>query len=161
MSATLPSAPRLIHATCISLAGYGVMLLGPSRSGKSDLAYRLMCGADAARLICDDQTLVTVEDGILMARAPENLRGLIELRGLGLLAVPCMTASALHLAVRLVPRDDVPRIAEPAHFSLCGIDLPLIALHAFDATCGLKISVAVRTLPDQGFPGDDGIMRQP
>jgi len=137
------------------------MLLGPSRSGKSDLAYRMMCGPEAAKLISDDQTLVSVEDGCLTARAPENLRGLIELRGLGLLAVPSVTVSRLHLTVRLVARDDVPRIAEPAHFSLCGIDLPLIALHAFDATCGLKLSVAVRTVPDQGFPGDDGIIRQP
>lgn len=155
------SAPHLIHATCVSLADRGILLLGASRAGKSDLAYRLMSGRHAAILISDDQTLVTVEEGRLTARAPEKLRGLIELRGLGLLTVPYAEATALHLAVRLVPRDDVPRIAEPAHFSLCGLDLPLIALHAFDATCGLKISVAARTLPDQGFPGDDGIIRQP
>lgn len=155
------AAPRLIHATCISVAGRGVLLLGPSRSGKSDLAYRMMCGAEAAKLVCDDQTLVTVEDGKLTAHGPENLRGLIELRGLGLLTVPYMTVSQLHLAVRLVARDDVPRIAELAHFSLYGVDLPQISLHAFDAACGLKLSVAVRTLPDQGFPGDDGIIRQP
>lgn len=137
------------------------MLRGPSRSGKSDLAYRLMSGPLAARLIADDQTLVTVEDARALAQAPENLKGLIELRGLGLLQVPFERQAPLHLVVNLVPRDDVPRIAEPAHFSLCGIDLPLIALHAFDATVMLKLAVALRTVPTMGFPGDDGIIRQP
>ncbi|MDO8290587.1 MAG: HPr kinase/phosphatase C-terminal domain-containing protein [Parvibaculum sp.] len=152
---------ELLYATCILIGGRGVMLRGPSRSGKSDLAYRLMTGPLAARLIADDQTLVTVEGDRLLVHAPETLKGLIELRGLGLLQVPFETRAVLHLVVNLVPRDDVPRIAEPAHFSLCGIDLPMIALHAFDATTADKLGLAARTLPDMGFPGDDGIIRRP
>ena len=31
-----------IHASCIALGGRGVLLLGPSGSGKSDLALRLI-----------------------------------------------------------------------------------------------------------------------
>lgn len=152
---------ELFHATCILIGGRGVMLRGPSRSGKSDLAWRLMTGPLAARLIADDQTFVTVKAGRPLAQAPDSLQGLIELRGLGLLQVPFEAQAVLHLVVNLVPRDDVPRIAEPAHFSLCGIDLPMIALHAFDATTADKLGLAARTVPDTGFPGDDGIIRQP
>ena len=50
-----------VHATCIEVDGMGVLLRGPSGSGKSDLALRLIDGG--ARLVADDRTDLAVEDG--------------------------------------------------------------------------------------------------
>ncbi|MBT7294587.1 MAG: serine/threonine protein kinase, partial [Rhodospirillaceae bacterium] len=46
---------HLNHATCIALAGKGVLLRGFSGAGKSDLALRLIDGG--AKLVADDQVL--------------------------------------------------------------------------------------------------------
>ena len=42
-----------LHATCVSINGKGVLLLGPSSSGKSDLGLRLVDGG--AQLVADDR----------------------------------------------------------------------------------------------------------
>ena len=70
-----------IHATCIVLADAatafkapkdaGVLLLGESGSGKSDLALRLM--ERGAKLVADDRVELFARDGLLMARAPETI----------------------------------------------------------------------------------------
>jgi serine kinase of HPr protein (carbohydrate metabolism regulator) len=151
-------ASELHHATCLSLAGRGVLLRGPSGSGKSDLAFRLIRGPWAARLVADDQTLVGNLSGDLVATAPDALQGLIELRGLGLVRVPFATHVRLDLVVDLVARDDVPRMPEPAVFSLCGVERPLIALHAFDATAPDKVGLAAQLIPARGFPLEDGVI---
>ena len=63
-----------IHATCISIDGIGLILRGPSGSGKSDLALRLM--ERSAQLIADDRVDLTCVDGVLIGRAPDRLSGL-------------------------------------------------------------------------------------
>jgi hypothetical protein len=81
-----------IHATCLRLAGAGapfgapsdcgVLLLGPSGSGKSDLALRLI--AAGAELVADDRTDLFARRGALWASAPARLAGLIEIRNVGI-----------------------------------------------------------------------------
>jgi serine kinase of HPr protein (carbohydrate metabolism regulator) len=149
---------ELQHATCVSLAGRGVLLRGPSGSGKSDLAFRLIRGPWAARLVADDQTLIGNLAGELVATAPEALQGLLELRGLGLVKVPFAPHARLSLVINLVARDDVPRMPDPAVFSLCGVDLPQITLHAFDATSPDKVGLAAELIPVRGFPREDGVI---
>jgi serine kinase of HPr protein (carbohydrate metabolism regulator) len=148
------------HATCVQLGARGVLLRGASGSGKSDLAWRLLQAPWSGRLVADDQTEISVEDGILMARAPLALQGLMELRGLGLLRVPFAACTALHLVVDLVSRGDVPRLPEPSFAALCGLDLPRIALHAFDLTAPDKVRLAADFIAQRGFPGDEGIIGQ-
>lgn len=148
------------HATCVQLGARGVLLRGASGAGKSDLAWRLMQSHWAAQLVADDQTEIFNDDGTLMARAPLALQGLLELRGLGLLRVPFASHTALHLVVDLVSRDDVPRLPEPSFTALCGLDLPRIALHAFDLTAPDKVGLAVDFIVQRGFPGDEGIIGQ-
>jgi serine kinase of HPr protein (carbohydrate metabolism regulator) len=75
-----------IHATCISLEGLGFLLRGPSGIGKSDLALRMM--EYNSQLIADDRVDLTLEGGILIAQAPTCLRGLLEVRGVGVIEVP-------------------------------------------------------------------------
>ncbi|HAQ33260.1 MAG TPA: serine/threonine protein kinase, partial [Rhodospirillaceae bacterium] len=75
----------LIHGTCVALNGVTVLLRGPSGSGKSDLALRLIDGG--GRLVADDQTLVEIQGERLVATAPETIAGKMEVRGVGVLAV--------------------------------------------------------------------------
>lgn len=160
MSTTGMSRPERHHATCIQLGARGVLLRGVSGAGKSDLAWRLMQSRWAAQLVADDQTEITNREGRLTACAPHALQGLLELRGLGLLRLPFVPHTALHLVVDLVSRDDVPRLPEPSFAALCGLDLPRIALHAFDLTAPDKVGLAADMIAVRGFPGDDGIIGQ-
>ena len=56
----------MLHATTVALAGQGVLILGPSGSGKSGLALQLM--AMGAELVADDRTIVTARGSTLHAR---------------------------------------------------------------------------------------------
>ena len=76
----------LLHASCVSINGNGVLILGPAGSGKSSLALNLI--ALGAELVADDQTLVRREHSDLIARCPETISNLIEARGLGFLTPP-------------------------------------------------------------------------
>jgi HPr kinase/phosphorylase len=71
-----------IHATTVSLDGRGVILRGPSGSGKSDLALRLI--NEGALLVADDQTILFVESGRMMAQPPAEIAGKMEVRGVGI-----------------------------------------------------------------------------
>lgn len=144
-----------IHATAVALEGAGVLILGPSGSGKSDLAYRLIM-EQGARLIADDQTCLSATDNALSASSRDGWEGLLELRGLGIVSVPYISDAPVGMAIELVPRSEVPRLSEPAEKQLCGVSLPLLRLHAFDVTTPLKVVLAAAHLPGRGFPGEDG-----
>lgn len=77
-------APIVLHASAVAIGQSGLLITGPSSSGKSSLALELM--ALGATLVADDRVLATPskEAGILMT-APKALEGLIEARGMGLL----------------------------------------------------------------------------
>ncbi|MEZ5732446.1 MAG: HPr kinase/phosphatase C-terminal domain-containing protein [Paracoccaceae bacterium] len=88
-----------LHATTVAWSGRGVLLMGPSGSGKSGLALQLMAwGCD---LVSDDGTVLSRRDGAVYASAPAAIRGRIEARGIGLLAAATVPAARLHLAVDL------------------------------------------------------------
>src|SRR3954462_7446746 len=94
-----------IHATCVAIGSKGVLLLGPSGCGKSDLALRLIDdGAkddakDDVRLVSDDRTLLFLFKGALHAKAPASIKGLLEVRGLGIIQLPVRTNVKIALAV--------------------------------------------------------------
>lgn len=150
------SGRGLVHGACVEIGGKGVLLRGPSGAGKSDLAFRLVRGSPPARLVADDQVALETEAERLFASAPPILAGLLELRGLGLVAMPYVARAQVALVIDLTRRDDVPRLPEPRACVLCGVELPLLALHAFDLTVEDKVRLAVDLIPVKGFPGDDG-----
>ena len=86
-------ARELIHGTCVALGPHAALIRGRSGSGKSDLALRFLAlppehGLEPL-LVADDQVWVERQkDGSLVASAPSNLAGKIEVRGLGILEVP-------------------------------------------------------------------------
>lgn len=99
-------------------ADAGVVLLGGSGAGKSELALQLM--ERGAKLVADDQTELFVRDDLLYARAPGPLAGLIELREIGIVSQPFVAECRVGLVVELCTG---PRMPQQAYFQLPG---PLI-----------------------------------
>src|SRR3546814_18445388 len=62
------------------------------------------------RLVADDRTILTSDDARLIAAAPENIRGLIELRGLGPVEMNLAAAPPVVLLIALVPQAEVARL---------------------------------------------------
>ena len=134
-----------LYAACVAIGGKGVLLLGKFGSGKSDLALRLI--DTGASLVADDQVEITLKKNALFASPPHTLRGLIEARGVGILPMPYQREAKLALAVRLVPRPKVERLPEPEFFDCLGGALPLLSLHAFDASTPSKIRLYLQCQP--------------
>ncbi len=133
-----------VHGTCIEVDGVGVLLRGPSGSGKSDLALRLI--DSGALLVSDDQVVVENSAGRLLASAPETIAGLLEVRGVGLMTMPSAAESPLGLVVDLAPAGHVPRLPEPATVDLEGTSLPMLRLDPFEVSAPAKLRLSVRAL---------------
>lgn len=141
------------HATCILIGAKGVLLRGRPGAGKSDLALRLI--EDGARLVADDRVCLAEREGVLVARAPEALAGVIEVNGIGLVRLDpgaCAAEAALALVVDLVPRGAVERLPEPATATLMGVDLPRIDLAPFEPSAPAKLRLAVGQGPGVIMP---------
>lgn len=145
-----------LHASAVKLSTGGVLLMGRAGSGKSSLAVQLI-DHYGGRLIADDRVCLTLEGKKLKAAPPDNLAGLLELRGLGIVTMPYQAAH-IDMAVELVARTRVPRLAEVDSFTHQAISLPLIRLHGHDAASPATIARALAHLPQDGF-SPDGIYR--
>ena len=132
---------KQVHATCVSLYGAGLIIRGPSGAGKSDLALRLI--DRGARLVADDRVDLLVSDNGVIARAPEILAGLLEVRGLGILRVPVLEATVVRLVVKLVNHKNVPRLSDRRMTNLIGMDVPTVTLDPFETSAVPKVRLAL------------------
>jgi serine kinase of HPr protein (carbohydrate metabolism regulator) len=132
-----------VHGTCVELAGLGVLLRGPSGSGKSDLALRLI--DRGARLVADDRVDLEAEGDGLVARAPEAIAGRIEVRGIGIIEVPAVAKARLGLVVDLVEAQEVERLPEPSACAFLGRAVRRILLDPFESSAAAKVRLAART----------------
>lgn len=126
--------PASIHGSVVLVGSRAVLIRGPSGSGKSRLALRLVDGPPLAgslpsRLVADDRVLLEEAHGRLVARAPAGLAGLIELRGVGILARPHEPAAVVRLVVDLAAAD-AARLPEPeaGRVALGSVILPRFAV---------------------------------
>ncbi len=143
---TFPALPlhtgmEFMQASCVAIGYKGVLLSGPSGCGKSDLALRLI---DAGgRLVADDLVGLAAEKEVLIARpaGDDTYHGVLEIRGVGLLHVPAAPQATVELVV--MPSDNPERLPEICTISLAGIELPLLHLPYFEASCPAKIRAAL------------------
>lgn len=132
-----------VHATCVSIDGRGILLRGPSGAGKSDLALRLI--ATGAELVADDYTEVTCHDGLRpIGKAPPGIGGLLEVRGFGVVRVPCRTEVEIVVLADLVPPADVDRMPAAGTVTVAGVRLPCYRIAPFEASATAKVCLAVR-----------------
>jgi len=116
----------------------GVLIEGASGAGKSDLALRAL--EAGFRLVADDRVVTFVSGGRLYGRAPDPLRGLVEVRGFGIVPEPALPLAEICLLVRCV--DDparVERLPQPRTERLLGLDLPAFELWPLEPAAPLKI----------------------
>jgi HPr kinase/phosphorylase len=125
-----------IYASCVALDGIGVLFLGASGAGKSDLALRMI--DRGFMLVADDR--VEIVNGL--ARPPASLAGLLEVRGLGILTLPHLAEARLALAVELGEHEE--RLPTPRRHDQ--LDLPLIGLDPRRASSPQRVALALSCL---------------
>jgi serine kinase of HPr protein (carbohydrate metabolism regulator) len=144
---TGPSEPLLLHASCVAIGGRAVLITGPSGSGKSDLALRLI--DRGAVLVADDCTLVRTFGAGLLADVPGTIAGRIEVRGIGILDMPYQTDVPVALVVAL--DEPVERMPErQAACDIAGTSIPKIALAGFEASAPVKVKLALERVSEEG-----------
>lgn len=141
-----------IHASCVAIGAQGVLLLGPSGAGKSDLALRLI--DEGAKLVADDRTILFVSRRALHAKPPASIKGLLEIRGLGIVELPVRAQVKIALAVRL--GREGARLPQPAiYHPPTGLkplrSPPLITLDARFASTPAKIRAALAAFSQNAF----------
>ncbi|MEH6391750.1 MAG: HPr kinase/phosphatase C-terminal domain-containing protein [Sulfitobacter sp.] len=110
-----------VHATSIAVDGRGVLILGASGQGKSSLALQLI--SLGAVLVADDRTDLVEKNGVLHASAPKPIEGMIEARGIGLLALPYIRDIPIYLIVDL-DNDETDRLPKPYYKTLLDVRIP-------------------------------------
>jgi len=131
-----------LHASCVAFGETAILLRGPSGSGKSDLALRLI--ERGAVLVADDRVDLRRDAARLRAAPPATLAGLLEIRGVGLVRLPHRTGITVGLLVDLVAPGAVERLPVPAAETILAIPVPRLALDAFAASTPAKIAAALR-----------------
>ena len=143
----------ILHATSIAINGHGLLLLGPSGSGKSDLALRCLAMGPSPlhdapfELISDDRTIVSVCDRQVIMTAPSAIAGQLEVRGVGIVDVPHTRGGELCLVVCLTD-EDVERYPalEPRFECILGRSFPMIHVRAFEASAPVKLAMALKQI---------------
>ena len=122
----------------------GVLIRGQSGIGKSDLALRLL--ARGFRLVADDRVLLFVSQGRLYGRAPKPLEGLIEIRGLDVVAVGALRLCRIFLAVDCVPSARLERVPDPAVSLLLDVQVPTVQVCPTEFSAPAKLCRAIEVL---------------
>ena len=138
-----PISSETLHASCVAIGGRGVLIEGPSGSGKSDLALRLI--DRGATLVSDDYTYLRRDGDRLIAFPPAKIVGRIEVRGIGIVAKPNLDSCPVALLVGL--GSPVERMPEPVPRRIAGIDVPFVALAAHEHSAPIKVELALQAIP--------------
>ena len=138
------NGPRLsaetLHASTVALDGRAVLITGPSGSGKSDLALRLL--DRGFTLVSDDQTIVKRDGDRVLATAPPTIAGKMEVRGIGIVEMERTSDVPVALWVELT--SDIQRMPDDSRERpILGVALPLISIDAMPASAPAKVSLAL------------------
>lgn len=118
------------------------MILGASGSGKSDLCLRLI--DSGAVLVADDRVILEPASmGMLMARAPERLRGLLEVRGMGVMSMPYEPQALLSLVVESDAEPERLPDEDRTTLLLSGVRIPCLRLNLLHSSASAKVRLAL------------------
>ncbi|MGI9351551.1 MAG: HPr kinase/phosphorylase [Rhizobiaceae bacterium] len=141
------------HCNVLTVSGCGILIEGPSGSGKSSLTFGLLEKSSKAELenafVCDDQAMLVNESGTLIASAPVMTGGKIELRGYGIIDHPHLESCSISLVARMVGEGQVPRMPHLESTELFGVELPLIKIPMRHEQASVRIVFA--WLKDNGY----------
>jgi serine kinase of HPr protein (carbohydrate metabolism regulator) len=142
MSSRLLSS-ETIHASTVASDGRAVLISGPSGSGKSDLALRLL--DRGFTLVSDDQTIVRRDGDRLVASAPPTIKGKLEIRGIGIVEMDVVDDVPVALFVELT--SEIMRLPDDRRERpVLGVNLPLVSVDALTASAPSKVALALDRL---------------
>jgi serine kinase of HPr protein (carbohydrate metabolism regulator) len=132
-----------VHASTVALEGRAVLISGPSGSGKSDLALRLL--ERGFTLVSDDQTIVRRDGDRLIASCPPTIKGKLEIRGIGIVDMESVNDVPIGLYVELT--SEITRLPDDRRERpVLGVQLPLVSVDALTASAASKVSLALDRL---------------
>jgi len=132
-----------IHASTVAIDGRAVLISGPSGSGKSDLTLRLL--DRGFTLVSDDQTVVRRDGDRLLASAPPQIAGKLEVRGIGIVEMESQSDVPVALLVELT--SEIQRLPdESRERPVLGVPLPLVSVDAMTASAASKVALALDRL---------------
>ena len=141
-----------IHGVLLSIYGKGVVITGASGVGKSETALELIRRGHV--LVADDRVDVTRIHNTLFGKAPEILRGMLEIRGIGIIDVTKMfgassslDSSEINVIIHLEKWDDQKQyervgIEDDVHEKILDVDIPKTTIPVRD---GRNIAVLVES----------------
>lgn len=150
------------HASAVVIGEDGVLIRGPSGSGKSSLVLALIDrDPDTTRLIADDRVVLGVDRGRLTATAPAALAGKMEVRGQGIVDLAYRSPATIRLVVDLLPLEDCPRFPEPqdCKVEILGAVMPRLMLPIGAADGPVRVRFALRRLAAEPQTGTAAGMR--
>lgn len=112
-----------VHASCVAVAGKGLLIVGASGAGKSSLALQMM--TQGAVLVADDRVDLGMARNCIMASPVPEIVGLIEARGIGLLRAQNTPSVALHFVLDL-DQQETARLPDPITIPLLRGTVPLL-----------------------------------
>ena len=149
----LELAPRITrHGVLVEVYGEGILILGDSGIGKSELAIELV--KRGHRLVADDAVeLRKVSNRQIMGTAPENIRHFIELRGIGIVNVARVfgvgavkVSESLDLVVQLEAWDPTKNYQrtglESEYYDILGVSIPSTSI---PVSPGRNLAVVLET----------------
>ena len=137
--------PKTIHATSVVIEVSGVLIVGNSGLGKSDLALRLI--DSGATLISDDITICKkVEDSIFLF-SPLQTRGLLEVREVGIMTVPYVDNIKLLLIVELVDHE-IERLPSKKIGKFMNLNISKIKIYGKNSSSVAKIKLKLNEIKD-------------
>lgn len=132
-----------IHASCVSWKNKGILIIGKTGSGKSDLCLRLI-QEYGAFLVADDRVILNVSHETIFASSPDSIKHMLEVRGVGILKAPSVDSCPINIVVELTcDKDNIERLPDDEFGNYEDIRIPLIRLHAFEVSATHKIIAAL------------------
>ncbi len=134
---------KRIHSTSVVIDDNGVLILGDSGSGKSDLALRLI--DNGATLISDDISICRKNSNNIYLYCPPEIKGLLEVREVGIITVPFVERIKLRLVVNLKSNNN-ERFPKDSSFRILGIKIPIINIEGKNSSAVAKIKVKLNEI---------------
>ncbi len=132
-----------IHATCVSFEGKGILLVGKSGAGKSDFALRLIT-QKGALLVADDRVDLCAKPNMVFASCPLSIKGLLEVRGVGICEFDFLEEASIDLVVELVATQELERLPNIESYDLLGKDIPKVKLSPFEQSSTEKLMLLLK-----------------
>ena len=132
-----------IQATAICYKKKAALIEGPAGVGKTSLALQLI--ERGAKLIGDDCVSIFIKNNKLYCKAKEELEGVVEVRGLGLVAGLKVAKATPVLCVIRLHKKPTERLPKPKTISLLNKKIPVFDFYACKAS-EISVLYTIRTL---------------